>query len=126
MAGKAKQDLAPRREGESSAQVYAERTRNRARAAFDVVLEMLTGDPKKRRRDALGRDVFEVWADLVLANPGVELERAFKLFPQAAQQPEAALNIGALYLQAVQLVNTQQTEAAVPVIKVTPVREPEW
>jgi hypothetical protein len=35
---------------------------------------MLT-DPKRPRRDAKGRDVFEVWADLVLENPPAEFAR---------------------------------------------------
>jgi hypothetical protein len=43
-------------------------TRNKMRADWEIVCAMLT-DPKAPRRDAQGRDVFEVWADMVLANP---------------------------------------------------------
>jgi hypothetical protein len=48
------------------------------RADWDAVLAMLT-DPKSPRRDAQGGDVFEVWADMVLANPAASM-RAFRGF----------------------------------------------
>jgi hypothetical protein len=43
---------------------------------------MLT-DPKTPRRDAFGRDAFEVWADMVLANPPVEYARVARDIPPA-------------------------------------------
>src|SRR5215471_13526857 len=84
---------------------HAHRSRHKMRADWDTVRGMLTG--AKPRRDKLGRDVFEVWADLVLENPPQEYERALKLFPQT-KEPEfnnVTNNIGALYLQAVQMAN---------------------
>jgi hypothetical protein len=52
----------------------ARMTRNKMRADWDTVHAMLT-DPKAPRRDAQGRHVFEVWADMVLANPAAEYAR---------------------------------------------------
>jgi hypothetical protein len=57
-----------------SQSVASRMTRNKMRAVWDTVLAMLT-DPKSPRRDAQGRDVFEVWADMVLANPPQEYAR---------------------------------------------------
>jgi hypothetical protein len=47
---------------------------------WDTVRAMLT-DPKAPRRDAQGRDVFEVWADMVLANPATEYARVARDVP---------------------------------------------
>jgi hypothetical protein len=59
---------------EMSQSVAARMTRNKMRADWHTVHRMLT-DPKAPRRDAQGRDVFEVWADAVLANPAAEYAR---------------------------------------------------
>jgi hypothetical protein len=54
--------LAQARGGNEMSQSAAARmTRNKMRADWDTVQAMLT-DPKCPRRDAQGRDVFEVWA----------------------------------------------------------------
>jgi hypothetical protein len=64
-----------------------------------------SSDPKALRRDAQGRDVFEVWADMVLANPAAEYARVARdILP--AETPDnsngSVANIQALYLTAVQ------------------------
>src|ERR1700750_2616915 len=59
---------------EMSMSVAARMTRNKMRADWDTVRAMLT-DPRTPRRDAQGRDVFEVWADMVRANPPAEYAR---------------------------------------------------
>jgi hypothetical protein len=79
-------------------------------AVWDTVERMLT-DPKAPRRDARGRDVFEIWADLVLENPPLEFARvAREILPREAGADDGALpnvvnNIQALYLTAVQAAN---------------------
>jgi hypothetical protein len=66
-------------------------------------------DPRTPRRDAQGRDVFEVWADAVLADPAGEYARiARDILP--AETPDNSNNavvtaIGQLYLQADQAAN---------------------
>jgi hypothetical protein len=60
---------------EMSQSVAARMTRNKMRADWDTVRAMLT-DPKSPRRDAQGRDVFEVWADMILANPATKYTSA--------------------------------------------------
>src|SRR6516165_4574904 len=84
---------------EMSASVAARMTRNRMRADWDTVLAMLT-DPKTPRRDAQGRDVFEVWADMVLANPAAEYARVAR--HDNSNGGSVVNNIQALYMTAVQ------------------------
>jgi hypothetical protein len=84
-------------------------TRHRMRAIWDTVERMLT-DPKAPRRDAAGRDVFEVWADLVLQNPPLEFARvANEILPPepsgGGENSLAITNIQSLYLTAVQAAN---------------------
>jgi hypothetical protein len=79
------------------------------RAIWDTVERMLT-DPRAPRRDAAGRDVFEVWADLVLQNPPLEFARVAKeiLPPEPSgggENSPAITNIQQLYLTAVQAAN---------------------
>jgi hypothetical protein len=68
---------------------------------------MLT-DPRAPRRDAKGRDVFEVWADLVLENPPREFARVIaEILPPLPPDETGAgaavvTNIQALYLTAIQ------------------------
>lgn len=80
----------------------AARSRNQMRADWDRVRALLASGARKHRD---GRDVWQVWADLVLENPPVEYERAMKLFPGAVGQPEGHgsvhIDARALYLQAV-------------------------
>jgi hypothetical protein len=87
--------------------LFAARTRHKMRADWDVVRTMLVGD--KPRRAADGRDVFQVWADLVLENPPLEYERAMRMFPADPKQTDAGNNtnvsIASLYLQAVVAAN---------------------
>jgi hypothetical protein len=86
---------------------YGRALRQKMVADWGVVRGMLTGD--KPRRDAQGRDVFQVWADLVLANPAEEFARVARdILPPAEPDTNAAnnvMNIGALYVQAVQAAN---------------------
>jgi hypothetical protein len=90
---------------EMSQSVAARLTRNKMRADWDTVRAMLT-DPKTPRHDAQGRDVFQVWADMVLANPAAEYARAARdILPAEAQDKSNSSvvnNIQALYLTAVQ------------------------
>jgi hypothetical protein len=79
---KASQLARARGGNEMSQSVAARMTRNKMRADWDTVRAMLT-DPKAPRRDALGRDVFEVWADIVLANPAAEYARVARDILQA-------------------------------------------
>jgi hypothetical protein len=94
-----------------SQSVAARMTRNKMRADWDTVRAMLT-DPKAPRRDALGRDVFEVWADLVLANPPAEYARVARDIlpaetPDNSNGNSVVMSIQQLYLQAVQEANRQ-------------------
>jgi hypothetical protein len=88
-------------------QLLAKITRHRLRAQWDIVWGMLTG--AKPRRAADGRDVYQVWADMVLADPPGEIARALTFFPKEHEQKQSdsnvTNNIGALYLQAVQSAN---------------------
>jgi hypothetical protein len=92
---------------EMSQSVAARMTRNKMRADWDTVHAMLT-DPKAPRRDSQGRTVYEVWADLVLANPAEEFARVARdILPK--EQPttgdgtsSTTLSIQQLYLTAVQ------------------------
>jgi hypothetical protein len=88
--------------------VRGRQTRHRMVCEWNFVLDMLTG--KAPRRDAQGRTVIEVWADLVLANPPLEFARvAREMLPQ--ELPESAndnavrTSIQNLYLTAVQAAN---------------------
>jgi hypothetical protein len=77
-------------------------------ADWGVVRDMLTGD--KPRRDAQGRDVFEVWADMVLANPPQEYARVARdiLSPETPENSNTnamVTNIQSLYLTALQAAN---------------------
>ena len=93
----------------TAATAYGRALRHKMVADWGVVRDMLTG--AKPRRDAQGRDVFEVWADLVLANPAEEFARVARdILPQAEPENTNAannnvMNIGQLYLQAVQAAN---------------------
>jgi hypothetical protein len=91
---------------EMSQSVAARMTRNKMRADWDTVRAMLT-DPKAPRCDALGCDVFQVWADMVLANPAAEYARVARdiLPAETPDDPNSNAvvnNIQALYLTAVQ------------------------
>jgi hypothetical protein len=104
---------------EMSMSVAARMTRNRMRADWDTVLAMLT-DPKSPRRDAQGRDVFEVWADMVLANPAAEYARVARdiLPAEPADMGNDAMvtNIQSLYLTAVQAANREPDPRVVDVL----------
>jgi hypothetical protein len=78
--------------------------RHKMVADWGVVQDMLTGH--KPRRDAQGRDVFEVWADMVLANPAAEYARVARdiLPPEPLDDSNAnsvVTSIQNLYLSAV-------------------------
>jgi hypothetical protein len=110
---------------EMSASVAARMTRNRMRADWDTVLAMLT-DPKTPRRDAQGRDVFEVWADMVLANPPVEYARVARDIlpaevPDSGQDNAVVANIQSLYLTAVQAANREPDPRVVDVLAEPPI-----
>jgi hypothetical protein len=117
-----KKVLEPQLEAHASEHVSTRRSRHRLRAMWDTVERMLT-DPKAPRRDAAGRDVFEVWADLVLENPPLEFARVAKdILP--AERPEdnagagaIVTNIQALYLTAVQAANRAPDPRVVEAIK---------
>jgi hypothetical protein len=92
-----------------SQSVAARMTRNKMRADWDTVRAMLT-DPRSPRRDAQGRDVFQVWADMVLANPAVEYARVARdilpaEIPDDSNSNSVVTNIQQLYLTAVQEAN---------------------
>jgi hypothetical protein len=105
-----KKVLEPQLEAHASEHVSTRRSRHRLRAMWDTVERMLT-DPKAPRRDAAGRDVFEVWADLVLQNPPLEFARVAReiLPPEKAEEGAGGsaivTNIQSLYLTAVQAAN---------------------
>jgi hypothetical protein len=106
----------------TAATAYGRALRHKMVADWGVVRGMLTGD--KPRRDAQGRDVFQVWADLVLANPAEEFARVARdILPPAEPDTNAAntniMNIGALYLQAVQAAN-RSLEAKIVDAKASP------
>ena len=100
---------------EEHAVLLSRRSRHKMRADWDTVNAMLTGE--KPRKTADGRDVFQVWADLVLIDPPKEYERAIKLFPplpvEKTTDQQTNLSIGALYLQAVQLANKEPDQRVV-------------
>jgi hypothetical protein len=93
---------------EMSQSVAARMTRNKMRADWDTVRAMLT-DPKTPRRDAQGRDVFEVWADMVLANPAAEYARVARDIlpaePADTGNSSVVTSIQSLYLTALQAAN---------------------
>lgn len=96
-----------------SATEHGRASRHRMRAVWDTVERMLT-DPKSPRRDAQGRDVFEIWADLVLENPPMEFARVAREIlprdeaaPVDASTPSIVTNIQQLYLTAVQAANKE-------------------
>jgi hypothetical protein len=96
---------------EMSASVASRMTRNRLRATFDTVLRMLL-DPRAPRRDALGRDIHQVWCDAILANPSVEFARVAReiLVPELPENTNSntvVTNIQSLYLKAVMAANAQ-------------------
>ena len=106
---KASQLARSRGGNEMSQSVAARMTRNKMRADWDTVRAMLT-DPRTPRRDAKGRDVFEVWADAVLADPAGEYSRVARdILPAEAPDNSggnsAVNNIQTLYLRAVQEAN---------------------
>jgi hypothetical protein len=106
---KASQLARARGGNEMSQSVAARMTRNKMRADWDTVRAMLT-DPKAPRRDAQGRDVFEVWADMVLANPSAEYARVARDILTAETQENSnnnavVNNIQSLYLTALQAAN---------------------
>ena len=77
------------------------------RADWDTVHAMLT-DSKAPRRDSQGRTVYEVWADMVLANPAEEFARVARdILPKEQLTTDdgtssTTLSIQQLYLTAVQ------------------------
>jgi hypothetical protein len=82
------------------------RIRRRMGAEWNRVLDMLEAG----RLDPKGRTVTEVWADMVLANPGEEFARVSSMLPKDVPQTEGGGNtvitsIQALYLTAVQKAN---------------------
>jgi hypothetical protein len=88
--------------------------RHRMNAEWKRVLDML----EKGRLDPKGRTVTEVWADMVLANPGEEFARVSSmLLPKELPQTEGGGNvitsIQALYLTAVQKANTTAEPIAI-------------
>jgi hypothetical protein len=88
--------------------VRGRQTRHRMVCEWNFVLDMLTG--KAPRRDAQGRTVIEVWADLVLANPPLEFARvAREILPQETPESGAAgataSSIQTLYLVAMREVS---------------------
>jgi hypothetical protein len=92
-------------------QVRGRMLRTKMACDWATVHAMLTG--KAPRKDAQGRNVWEVWADCVLANPPAEYARVIReILPQ--EQPEGAVpagamitNIQALYLTALQAANVR-------------------
>lgn len=115
MASKAKQDLVPRREAESSATVAGKLLNNRARALVDQAFDLL----EKGAQDAEGRDFAKALAAAILRDPLGAIERVIRLTPSAeAQTPIGGIlnNINNLYLNAVVQAN-QAAPAAAPAIE---------
>ena len=81
--------------------------RNRMTIEWQRVIDML----EKGRRDAKGRTITEVWADMVLADPAGEFARVCQeilpkeLVPEAGTSG-ATLSIQQLYLTAIQSAQT--------------------
>jgi hypothetical protein len=103
-----------------SQSVASRMTRNKMRADWDTVRAMLT-DPKAPPRDAQGRDVFEVWADMVLVNPAAEYARVARdILPtevtDSGVSNEVVTNIQSLYLTAVQQANRDPDPRVVEVM----------
>jgi hypothetical protein len=100
------------------------------RADWDQVHRMLT-DPRSPRRDAQGRDVYEVWADLVLSNPPVEYARAAQsiLPPEPVDSATAGAvvtSIQNLYLSAVVKANRMADPRVVEALAEKPDEPEEW
>jgi hypothetical protein len=96
---------------EMSQSVAARMTRNKMRADWDTVRAMLT-DPKSPRRDAHGRDVFEVWADMVLANPSAEYARVARDILPAETPDDSNGNAVVKYIQTLYLTAVQRAQRA--------------
>src|SRR5262249_51796942 len=95
---KAKRDLAPRVGAEHSATVYGRRLGNRARAALDEAWDrLLLGQVKN---DA-GEDFMAALCRERANAPIAAIERTLKACPEE-RDDSAKLNIGSLYLAAVQ------------------------
>ena len=79
-------------------------------AEWGLVLDMLTGDKPRRTKD--GRNITEVWADMVLADPPGEFARVaqYLLPPELAPDAGAGAvvtNIQSLYLTALTAANVR-------------------
>jgi hypothetical protein len=88
-----------------SQSVASRMTRNKMRADWDTVRAVDRSENTAAR--ALGRNVFQVWADMVRANPAAEYVRvAWDILPaETMDDPNnnaVVNNIQALYLTAVQ------------------------
>jgi hypothetical protein len=96
---------------EISRTAQGRRQRARMTAEWGLVLDMLTG--KKPRRTKDGRNITQVWADMVLADPPGEFARVAEYLlppevPDAAAGAGATItNIQALYLTALQAASRE-------------------
>jgi hypothetical protein len=109
------------RDQERVPDIYARRLTNRARALIEQAFDDLADRAKAGRGDFV-----KVLADQMLEDPMTALERLNKLLPQEQQAgASGAVNIGSLYLQAIQTANGHGSVA--PMLDVTP-SEPaeEW
>jgi hypothetical protein len=107
MAGKVNSKLARNANREMSATEHGKRQRRRMTAEWALVLDMLTGEAPRKTKD--GRNITQVWADMVLADPPGEFARVaqYLLPPEAPEAGQAGnvTNVQALYLMAVQAAN---------------------
>jgi hypothetical protein len=92
--------------------LHGRRQRARMTAEWSLVLDMLTGDKPRRTKD--GRNITQVWADLVLADPPGEFARVaeYLLPPEASDGAAGAggnvvTNIQSLYLTALQAASRE-------------------
>src|SRR5262249_7746492 len=104
---KAKRDLAPRIGAEHSATVYGRKLGNRARAALDEAWDRLLSGKGKNDR---GEDFMAALCREMANTPIAAIERTLKACPEE-REDGAKLNIGQLYLAAVQAA---QPKPAVP------------
>jgi hypothetical protein len=90
--------------------LHGRRQRARMTAEWSLVLDMLTGEKPRRTKD--GRNITQVWADLVLADPPGEFARVaeYLLPPEAvegASNSSVVTNIQSLYLTALQAASRE-------------------
>jgi hypothetical protein len=104
-----------RKPHDTTVQIRAQLIRNKIAADWQIVHEMLTGERRRRAPD--GRDVYEIWADIVLENPPAALafmmERILpKPLDEQGVNPQLT-SIQNLYLTAIQAANQMPAPKAI-------------